>query len=89
MKVLIIEDEHSLLDAIEKYLSTEGYLCETAADFITASDKINRYDYDCIVVDITIPNGSGLHCQVSLINFKNYFSTSTSKHFYIITLYNK
>ena len=84
MKVLIIEDEHSLLDAIEKYLSTEGYLCETAADFITASDKINRYDYDCIVVDITIPNGSGLQLieelkqaksksGIIIISAKNYF----------------
>ena len=60
MKVLIIEDERSLLDAVEKYLSTEGYLCETATDYNSALDKINRYEYDCIVVDITIPNGSGL-----------------------------
>ena len=68
MKVLIIEDERSLLDAIEKYLSAEGYLCETASDYNTASDKINRYEYDCIVVDITIPNGSGLQIVEELKN---------------------
>ena len=60
MKVLIVEDELSLLDAINKYLSAEGYVCETASDFTSASDKINHYQYDCIVVDITLPNGSGL-----------------------------
>ena len=59
MKVLIVEDELSLLDAINKYLSAEGYVCETASDFTSASDKINQYEYDCIVVDITLPNGSG------------------------------
>ena len=60
MKVLIVEDELSLLDAINKYLSAEGYVCETATDFTSASSKINQYEYDCIVVDITLPNGSGL-----------------------------
>lgn len=60
MKLLIIEDECSLIDAIEKYLSAEGYLCETATNYKIASDKINNYEYDCIIVDITIPYGSGL-----------------------------
>ena len=60
MKVLIVEDEHSLLKAITEYLSVEGYLCETAGDYPTALDKINDYEYDCVIVDITIPKGSGL-----------------------------
>ena len=60
MKLLIVEDEISLLQTITKYLTTEGYICETAADYLSASAKIHTYDYDCIVVDITIPNGSGL-----------------------------
>ena len=60
MKVLIVEDEYSLLKAITQYLSVEGYLCETAGDYPTALAKINDYEYDCIIVDITIPKGSGL-----------------------------
>lgn len=71
MKVLIIEDERSLLDAVEKYLSTEGYLCETATEYNSALDKINRYEYDCIVVDITIPNGSGLQIIEELKRLKS------------------
>src|SRR5258706_15201906 len=59
MKVLIVEDEQSLARAIAQYLSAEGYTCEIAGDYPSASDKINDYEYDCIVVDITIPNGSG------------------------------
>ncbi len=71
MKILIIEDEPQLLDAIVKYLSAEGYLCETAADYKKASDKITRYDYDCIVVDITIPHGNGLQIIEELKELKS------------------
>ncbi len=42
------------------YLESEGYICETANDYQKASEKVNVYDYDCIVVDITLPKGSGL-----------------------------
>ncbi|MEO8148349.1 MAG: response regulator transcription factor [Bacteroidia bacterium] len=60
MKVLIVEDEPTLLDTITTYLAAEGYLCEAASDYISASNKIANHVYDCIVVDITLPNGSGL-----------------------------
>ena len=60
MKILIIEDEKDLLDSMRMYLESEGYLCETANDYQKASEKVNMYDYDCVVVDITLPKGNGL-----------------------------
>jgi DNA-binding response OmpR family regulator len=60
MKVLIIEDEKELSDSICTYLNNEHFICEAAYDFHTASEKIHLYDYACIILDITIPNGSGL-----------------------------
>ncbi len=60
MKILIIEDETELLDSMKKYLEMEGYLIESASDFIKASDKASVYDYDCVLVDITLPYGNGL-----------------------------
>lgn len=60
MKILLIEDEAELRKSIKQYLHQEGYLVESAADFVKASEKAGVYDYDCILVDITIPNGSGL-----------------------------
>ena len=60
MKLLIIEDELSLRDSIEQYMEAQGYLCETAGNFDEGMDKIDFYDYDCILVDIGIPMGSGL-----------------------------
>lgn len=60
MKLLLIEDEKSLSDAIADYLSEEGYLCETADSYMIASEKIELYQYDCVLADINLPDGSGL-----------------------------
>ncbi|MDQ6902901.1 MAG: response regulator transcription factor [Bacteroidota bacterium] len=60
MKILIIEDETELSDGIATYLKGENYVCEIAQDFNKALAKIDVFDYDCILLDITIPGGSGL-----------------------------
>lgn len=60
MKVLLIEDEKELSASIETYLKQESYLCETALTYDQAEEKINLYQYDCIIVDITLPDGNGL-----------------------------
>ena len=41
-------------------LLKEKFVVETAADYFSALDKINDYDYDCILLDIMLPGGSGL-----------------------------
>jgi DNA-binding response OmpR family regulator len=60
MKVLIIEDEKELSASIGMYLTTEGYLCEVAFNHAQALAKTEQYDYDCILIDITLPDGNGL-----------------------------
>lgn len=60
MNLLIIEDEADLRDSIKDYLQKQGYLCETAGDISEAYNKIDFYDYDCILLDIGLPGGSGL-----------------------------
>ena len=60
MKILLIEDEPELRKSIKHFLHQEGYIVESANDFIKAIEKIEVYDYDCILVDITLPNGNGL-----------------------------
>ena len=60
MKLLIVEDEQALSTSIISYLKEENYVCEIAADYPSAMEKIELYDYDCILLDITIPGGSGL-----------------------------
>lgn len=60
MKILIIEDEPELRKSMKQYLHQEGYVIESASDYSKALEKIEVYDYDCILVDITLPQGNGL-----------------------------
>lgn len=61
MKILLVEDQQDLLDALETTLLAQNFTCETAIDYRSASEKIVIYDYDLLVVDINLPGGgSGL-----------------------------
>jgi DNA-binding response OmpR family regulator len=60
MKILIIEDENELVLSIKNYLETEGFLCETASSYHEAEDSISVYNYDIIILDLTLPGGDGL-----------------------------
>ncbi len=59
VKILIIEDERELSDTIAAYLKDENYVCEVAFDFYEALKKIEQSVYECILLDITLPGGSG------------------------------
>ena len=60
MKILVVEDESGLREAIKASLEVEGFLVETAEDYHVASEKVFIYEYDCILLDIMLPYGSGL-----------------------------
>ena len=60
MKVLLIEDEADMRDNICASLAKEGFRVEVAENFDAAMDKVLLYDYDCILLDIMLPDGSGL-----------------------------
>lgn len=60
MKILVIEDEADLRDILAQSLEKESFVVESASDFMSAMDKVAVYDYDCILLDINLPGGSGL-----------------------------
>ena len=60
MKILLIEDERDLARGIIEYLSGEDYICEHAADYRNAVERVALYDYDCILLDLMLPDGDGL-----------------------------
>ncbi len=68
MKILIIEDEKELADSISAYLKSESYICEHAKDFAEAISKIDIYQYDCILLDLMLPDGDGLKILEALKN---------------------
>ncbi len=66
MKILVIEDEIKLLQSIEEFLLAEKYVVEKAADYATACEKALIYDYDCILLDINLPDGNGINLLETL-----------------------
>ena len=60
MKILIVEDERELAKSIVQYLRQESYVCEVAYSAQQATEKIALHDYDCILLDINLPDGNGL-----------------------------
>ena len=68
MKILIVEDEKELAKDIAEYLSSENYICEFAYTFNDAIEKIEIYDYDCILLDLMLPGGNGLDLLTILKN---------------------
>lgn len=60
MKILIVEDEPSLSEIMSRALKQEGYVVETAATYAEADMKVAGYSYDCILLDIMLPDNNGL-----------------------------
>ncbi len=60
MKILVIEDEFELLKSIDSLLISEGFIVEKATDYSSGIEKVHLYEYDCILLDISLPGGSGL-----------------------------
>lgn len=60
MKILIVEDEAALNKSIVEYLSSQKYRCESVMTYRDALEKMESHQYDCIVLDIMLPGGSGI-----------------------------
>ncbi|MES2734623.1 MAG: response regulator transcription factor [Bacteroidota bacterium] len=71
MKILIVEDEAEMLNSITAYLAKAGYACEIAASYAEAEEKLALYQYDCILLDITLPDGNGLDLLTILRQHKS------------------
>lgn len=61
MNVLIVEDSQDLSQSIAEYLAGQSFICEQVYNYQEARKKIELYDYACIILDIGLPDGSGLH----------------------------
>ena len=70
MKILLIEDEEELRNTVREDLMREKFIVECAEDYASAMEKVNDYDYDCILLDIMLPGGSGLSILEELKKLK-------------------
>ena len=70
MKILIIEDEENLLALTKLELEKEGYQVDFATTLKQSVDKIISTSYDCILLDIMLPDGNGLQVLKTLKNLE-------------------
>ena len=68
MKILVVEDEPQMMGLMKQFLEDENYVVEEASDFQSGLDKIVSFDYDCILLDIMLPDGNGLDLLQELKN---------------------
>lgn len=66
MKILIVEDEPALQELVQRTLEQERFVVEVASTYAEAAVKMGAYDYDCILLDIMLPDGSGLDLLAQL-----------------------
>lgn len=59
MKLLLIEDEQELANSIQNHLTANNFGCECAINAKSALEKISTHDYDCILLDLMLPDGNG------------------------------
>jgi len=60
MKLLVIEDQVELSKSICAYLKRDNFLCEPAYTFHDAMRKVHDKEYDCILLDISLPISNGV-----------------------------
>lgn len=65
-RVLLIEDEPNIIQAISFILSRDGWTVDTHADGRTAMDEIARRNPDMIILDVMLPNRSGFDILADL-----------------------
>jgi DNA-binding response OmpR family regulator len=70
MKLLLIEDEVELAEAIIRYLSGQDMICEWSSDIQASLEKVSQYEYDCILLDLSLPDGNGLDILRELKHLK-------------------
>jgi DNA-binding response OmpR family regulator len=66
MKILLIEDEKMLANSIQSYLASNDFICEWANTAQLAFDKIALHEYDCVLLDLNLPDGNGFEILTKL-----------------------
>lgn len=63
-RILVVDDEDRIRQLLKLYLEREGYSIDEAEDGITAYEKIQKEDYDLVLLDIMLPGMDGWEiCQ--------------------------
>lgn len=70
MKILLLEDDHLLNEAVSKYLTLSGHLIDSFRNGAKALEAIQSTEYDLLIMDINVPDINGLVLFETLKNKK-------------------
>ena len=59
LKILIVDDEIKIREVVKEYSKVNGYECDEASDGKKAIELVKKNDYDCVVLDIMMPELDG------------------------------
>jgi len=59
MKILIVDDEIKIREVVKEYSKVSGYECQQASNGLEAIDLVSKNDYDCIILDVMMPELDG------------------------------
>jgi signal transduction histidine kinase/ActR/RegA family two-component response regulator/putative methionine-R-sulfoxide reductase with GAF domain len=59
-KILVVDDEYTILELVDRLLTRQGYEVETAEDGTEAVEQIVQNDYDVILLDMLMPQKGGI-----------------------------
>ena len=60
MRILVVEDEPSVRENLKELLASEGYAVDAAPTAEDGAYLMRENDYDAVILDIVLPDGSGL-----------------------------
>lgn len=60
MRILLVEDDKTLVTFVQKAMKEDGHACDVATDGDVASHLATSEDYDLIVLDIMLPKKDGI-----------------------------
>ena len=71
MKILIVDDETKIREVVNEYSTAMGYECDEASNGKDAIELVNRNNYDCVVMDIMMPELDGFSACKKIKAMKN------------------
>lgn len=70
-KILIVDDEEKIVDVLKEYAIFNGYEVDTASNGIEAVQKALVNSYDCMLIDIMMPEMNGFDAVKEIKTHKN------------------
>lgn len=61
MKILLVEDNLELQELVAQSLTQELFVVERASSMREAKARLDLYAYDCLLLDLNLPDGEGLN----------------------------